>query len=111
MLTPIESDVLQAIAERNPKYKKVLENQVASITEATRDFSGVGYFLNFKLKNNSTQFDELDFELGDFLIEMDELEHGADAILFVRSGYMSFLEFVAFAEPWPTEIGNYRISD
>jgi hypothetical protein len=109
-LSPLESDVLQAIMDAHPDQADLILTQLDHATIASRRRTGVGFFLNFAV-SPPTLFEPANFELNDVYGDLEGLEHGAGFLLFIRKGKLDFLEGHTFGdEDWPAAIGDYEIA-
>jgi hypothetical protein len=75
---------------------------VAVVTQ--REFSGVGFVSHFTVSPEAARVTPADFEIQDVFLELQGVENGAMAILFIRGGVLDFLEVVAHTSPWPEQL-------
>lgn len=88
-----------------------LREQVERAKLVQREYSGVGFFCTFEVSSDAPiVIGKGDFEIGDVFANMDGLAHGAGFLLFIRDGYLDFLEGFSYDEPWPSEDGNFTLS-
>jgi len=89
----------------------VLREQASAARLARRERTGVGFFCSFEVPSEApTIVEHPNFEISDVEAELEGLKHGAGFVLFVRDGRLDMLEGFSYDEPWPTEIGNFRLA-
>ena len=87
---------------------EVLEKQYKSARVISREFSGVGFFTNYEISDNSLRLaDSLNLELGNTQARLEGLKHGVGFVLFIRDGLIKTLECFTYGEPWPAIITAY----
>lgn len=104
--TDLELLVLTAACDADPE-SDTARDQLASSTVLRREFTGCGVFVHFQttsaanLRNPDGRI--LRGSQKVFLSHPD-LEHGADAIVWIENGKMDCLELVVFGvEDWPED--------
>ena len=107
-LIPIERAVLEMLLAGDHPALAVLREQLATAQVSKRDFSGVGFWLEFKVDALASRVSG-DFEIGDVQADIDELEHGVGFALFVRDGFIKALEGYTYDEPWPPTVREFSL--
>jgi hypothetical protein len=51
-----------------------------------------------------------DFQIDDVDGTVNGLAHGAGFVLFIRDGKLDILEGFTYDEPWPKDIGHFRLT-
>jgi hypothetical protein len=97
----LEKRTMDLLLKGDHPFLATLREQYHGSTVRQRDFSGVGFFTFFDVPSHSVRTAPLNFELGDVGLELSGVDHGVGVVLFVRGGYLSFLEGFTYDEPWP----------
>lgn len=106
----LERAVLEMMTDGKHPSLCNLRTQLGALRVASREESGVGFFLNFDVDRVSCPPTEpRNFTVSDVNAEIQGLAHGAGFVLFVRDGYMTVLEGFAFDELWPTSISEFQL--
>ena len=89
----------------------VLREQMKVATVSERKMTGVGFHADFSVPSAAPSVSERSsFEFGDVAAQIEGVKHGAGFTLFVRDGFLNFLEGYTFDEPWPERIASYTVS-
>jgi hypothetical protein len=72
--------------------------------------TGVGFFADFDVREGVAPVTPRSISAGDAKIELAGVEHGAGCVLFVRDGFLSFLEGYVYSGEWPERPGIVSIS-
>jgi hypothetical protein len=103
MLNEIETTVMDMLLAGEHPMLAVLRDQLAVAEIADREFSGVGFFLNFRIPASSPRVDQGRLVIGDVYAKLTGLEHDAGFLLFVRDGALDTLECFIVDGRWPTD--------
>jgi hypothetical protein len=114
-LTQFELDVFDKLLCGDTMVLQILNRQLESATIRSREYTGVGFFLNFDVPNNELKVDESidakqNFNFGgvEAIIGKDKQEVGFR--LIIRNGFLDFLEAYTYgSDPWPVDIESYTI--
>lgn len=82
---------------------ETLRAQAQAATVMSREFTGVGVYVNLAVPNELERVVPPDLVFGDVNLELKNAEPGVCVLLFVAGGVLSFLEFVTSVGPWPGE--------
>jgi hypothetical protein len=74
------------------------------------EYTGAGFYCNFEVSPDVARVTLGDFELTDVNAEVEGLKYGAGFVLFIRSGFIDFLEGFSYEEPWPSRLGKFTLS-
>jgi hypothetical protein len=107
-ITPLEKQVMELLIKGEHPLLLALKKQFEIIQIKERDFSGVGFFLNFSV-DDLVLDGSPNFEIGDVVADIEGLKYGSGFILFVRDGKLDFLEGYTFDEAWPEDIKNFKL--
>ncbi len=108
MFTPLEKAVLDALLDKPGEPFTTVQQQLAHVVVAQREFSGVGFFTNFTLPADAPVRRDLpSAEIGGVEAEFPNTQHGAGFLLFIRDGVVSWLEGFTYDEPWPACIDEF----
>ena len=110
LLNNLESAVLEMLLRGDQPVLEALRVQLQKSTVASRQNTGAGFFADFLIPDDAPRAPgKENFVLGDVSAEIDDLEHGAGFLLFIRNGKLDFLEGYSFDEPWPAEVGKFKL--
>ncbi len=75
------------------------------------EYSGVGFFANFRVSQSVKTTTVLNFCGGDAKIHAKGVTHGAGCVLYVEQGVLSYLEVYTYADDWPEHPQEVVITD
>src|SRR5258706_3245320 len=107
--TVFEKALLDALLAGDHPFLAALRGQYARATPTCRELSGAGLFLNFQVPPDEPDVAPRNFEIGDVYFDLDGLPHGGGALLFVRDGFISFLEAFSHDGDWPERTDTFAI--
>ncbi len=87
-----------------------LREQYANAKVINREFSGKGFFTYFLIPDGIAPVKPLNFAAGNVNIELEGVPGGADCLIFIREGKISFLECYTFSDDWPKLINIKSLS-
>ena len=104
-ITPFEARVLEALVAGDPE-EAALRDQVSKAKVTSRDYSGLGLFVNFAVPETAIRLGT-----SNRLIEQTprtDLEHpgvpaGAGALLWFEDGWLATLECYTYDGAWPAD--------
>jgi hypothetical protein len=103
-----EDDVMKVILSEDEKFRNILEKQYKSAKIINREFTGVGFFTDFEIQDKTLKIENNpNFELGNIQAQLKKIEYGVGFVLFIRDGFITFLEGYTYDEPWPDDIKDY----
>ncbi len=110
-LTALERDILAHIARR--VGDPALDAQIRAATVRDRDFTGVGLYTSFTLRDQASlaRLSSRDSPLHGPSIESPILEHGACSLLWQKDGYLDCIEIAASGDFYPKTEFHYSIAD
>ena len=92
-IEPIERRVVQMLLAGDHPTLETLRQQFDRCSVADRDFTGVGFFTSFNVRDSVPLIDPPKrIVIGDVCADIDGLELGCGFILFVDDGLLSTLE-------------------
>jgi hypothetical protein len=110
-LSAFERAVLDKLLAGNHPVLASLRRQAADAELIRRERTGVGFYCHFAIPLDIPAAPvATDFTIGDVTAAVDGLAHGAGFMLFVEDGRISLLEGFSYDEPWPSEVGGYRLT-
>lgn len=98
-----ENSVMKAILDGDHPLLDQLRKQYKLATISHTESSGVGLFVHFALDESAEKVIPEHFVLKDLHLEITDVESGAGAILFVRNGWIDFLEIHTYVGNWPDD--------
>ena len=105
-----EITLLKMLLDGDIPGLKILRNQFENALPTVREYSGVGVFTNIKVLNNSERINKDEFHIGDVYFDLEGINHGGGAILFIKNGQIELLEcYLNAGEKWPEDINLKRI--
>jgi hypothetical protein len=114
-LTDLERAVLLRLLEGEEPVVRALRDQVAEAEVREREFTGVGFFTYFLVRPVGDPVSVPDGVVhpplvGDVRLEAENLQHGADFVLFLKDGLLHLLEgYTLGGEPWPDDLGRFVV--
>lgn len=103
-LNEFEKRVLDALFGMCGPDERLLRAQLATVTELDRDFTGPGYYLNFAMPSLMFKLSPGSYPLGHVSFEVEGVEHGGGALLWIDDGQLASLEVYLHGEgKWPAE--------
>jgi len=111
MQTELETEVMKLLLQGDDPTLQVLRDQLRLAEVASREFSGVGFFTQFKFKGPVKLIPRgRALKIGDVEAEIEGLMHGAGFLLYIENGALHMLEGYSYDEEWPLHIGNFKVS-
>jgi len=113
--TSLEKEVLTWLLSGDDPVLEELRRQIASASIKSREYTGVGIYLNFDMVGNNQRTDVLfgtksRFCFGDVGARIGSERQDVGFLLWVIDGHLSFLEGYAYGdEKWPTEIKEFNL--
>jgi hypothetical protein len=113
----LEQKVMDMLLDGDDNVLRELRNQFLNSKVDYRDFTGVGFFTGYRIKEDiRSVLNGKNFEIDDVIALHDTLEFPLGFVLFIRKGYLSTLEGYTFGdETWPNDFTNvilkYNTSD
>jgi len=110
-LLDIERQVLEKLLTGNHPFLQGLRVQLRGIEVVKRKFTGTGFFTFFRVDPFLVVpgLAGMDFEFGNVVAEMENLERGAGFFLYIVKGAIRALEGNAFDGKWPGHIGRFKL--
>jgi len=103
-MNDIERQLLDALLSGDDPILLTLRDQLSKSKIESRELSGVGFFLNFSVPESAPRAGSGRIVIGDVYFDLEGIEYGGGAILFVDDGHLSMLEAYLFGnEKWPTQ--------
>jgi hypothetical protein len=109
-LTPLERQVLDMFLSGDHPVLEALRAQAAAALVASREYTGVGVYVNLTVPDAVAIPAPSDLVFGDVNLELQNAEPGIAVLLYVQGGYLSFLELVTPSTPWPEDPVVERIT-
>jgi hypothetical protein len=110
MLTPLERAVIDLLLDKQGEPFDTVRQQLTHATINKREFSGVGFFTEFRLSSDAPVRRDLpEATLGDVGAQFPGLQHGAGFLLFIRGGVVTMLEGFTYDEPWPESTHEFTV--
>jgi hypothetical protein len=110
-LTDLEKAVLEKLLSGEAESDRILQKQIPALHVTERKMTGVGFFTRFSLPKEAPNLpNEASFHISDVAAELEDLEHGAGFVLFIKKGRIYMLEGFTYDEPWPENICSFRLS-
>ena len=103
-LSEFEKRILDALVETNGSQEALLREQLSAVTDLGRDFTGVGYYLNFSVPSSVPKLSLGSYPVGDVRFELEGIKDGGCALLWIEDGCLACLEVSLHSdEKWPAE--------
>ena len=110
-LTQLEQAVLDTLLEGGHPALDPLRAQAAGSSVRHREYTGVGFWTNFAVAEDTPAAVPRDVHLSGVGARIAGLEHGAGFLLHVRNGYLDQLEGFTYDEPWPADVTAFELID
>jgi hypothetical protein len=114
-LTQFECDVLEWLLRGDDPMRKALREQIMAASVSGRQFTGVGFYVDFVVPDDVPRLDESlgtkpDFAFGNVGALFEDANVEVGFVLFVRGGRVQMLEGYTYGdESWPEPEGKYRL--
>ena len=103
-MNDIERQLLDALLSGDAPILLALRDQLSKSKIESRKLSGVGFFLNFSVPESVPRIGSGRIVIGDVYFDLEGIESGGGAILFMDDGHVSMLEgYLNGDEQWPKE--------
>ena len=103
MVDEIERILLDALLQGDDPMLDQLRMQHRSMSVSSADFTGVGYFIHYEADTKLPPVSPRNFHIDDVFFGFRDSFVTANAILFIRDGYIDFLELVVLDGDWPQQ--------
>lgn len=105
-----EKAVMQKIMEKDTPVNAILREQYERSEVINRDFSGVGFFTEFRIPTDAPQIPKLvQSGYGNVTAIINGI-HGYGFILFFKNGFINLLEGYTSQSEWPQQIFNFTLN-
>jgi len=109
-LRALESAVMSMLLAGEHPALRTLRVQYAKARIKKIQETGAGFFIEFQFDGDVPRLAERFFSFGDVEAEIEGLAHGAGFVLHVRDGVLNTLEGYSYDEPWPLQLGTYKLN-
>ncbi|MHB9132206.1 MAG: hypothetical protein ACYDBB_14120 [Armatimonadota bacterium] len=112
-LTELEQQAIDLLLAGDDPVLSVLRAQVKHLCILSREFTGVGLYVNFHfLEDIERVSGKQDFCIHDVCGELPNVEHGVAFNLFIHEGALATLEGYTYDDYWPDEfhIHGFQLS-
>lgn len=114
-LTALERGVFELLLEGDHPNLDILRKQLEDCVVIEREMTGVGFFTTVKIADGHPPVrpDLEIIHLDGVYVRTPQLADGAGFVLFIREGYLDFLEGYTYGEPWPgkMEFTLYKVDE
>ena len=115
--SPLEKKALELLLAGEDPVLDVLRQQLSSATISSRQYTGVGYYLNFDLPHKRSGFQETinfrsRFCINDVgaVLKIGNYEQKVGLLFWVLDGYIDSLEAYTFGEEnWPDNYDTFHV--
>jgi hypothetical protein len=103
-MSEIERKLLDTLLEGDDPILDSLRAQLAESKIESRELSGSKFFLNFEIPDSVPKINPERIIIGDVYFDLEGVQHGGGAIIFIENGYLSMLEaYLNGDEEWPDQ--------
>ena len=88
----------------------ILREQWAQATIVKRELTGVGAYSTFRVASSAPRLPLAKAAFGDVIVQTPTVRQGIGTVLFIRDGWLDFLEMFTYDEPWPQTLGELTLS-
>lgn len=89
---------------------EALREQYLGAEVSYREFTGVGFFTGFQVKDECVKIQKKNFHIGDVDCYLNKEKISVGFVLFIRKGQIDFLEGYTYDTDWPSEIHEYDLT-
>jgi hypothetical protein len=115
--TSLESQVLELLLAGEDPVLAVLQEQMDTAKIESREFTGVGFYLDFEIPNTSKRIQDVlavkeNFCFGDVgaYFDMGDRRQQVGFLLWIKDGYLDNLEAYTYGlEKWPGEDKPFQL--
>jgi len=111
MFNRLEMDIFEWYKVKYPA--STLANQLTTAHFSNRRWTGVGFYLDFKVDKNMPKLDMKEygghFPINGPGIESDAIHNNGGCLLWGKDGYVDCLEMYAFGDYFKEEVKVYRL--
>jgi hypothetical protein len=112
MFIEFENEIMLKIIKENNLYHKKLLNQYKISSVVSREFTNHGFYTNYIIENQSSCVGEnINIVIGNIRAKLNDMERGAGFALYIKKGFISFLEGYSYGELFPEKIYKYELFD
>lgn len=106
--TDFEQQVMDKLLAGDYPILEELRCQYLNATVESREFTGAGFYTNFKIKSEIPPIaGEMTFQIGDMHADFGDVKEAIGFVLFVMKGYLSMLEgYTLASDVWPSDYSN-----
>ena len=108
-INDLENTVLAKAFSGNENGFEQLRRQVGNLRVKAREYTGAGVFVDFDTIEDKLRVNVPDCEVTNVEGESDALQKGFGCAVFIRNGQITTLECFSYDEPWPSDLGKFRI--
>lgn len=102
----LEKKLMEMLLTNPHPVAKILMNQYQHSKITSTEYSGAGFFTNFKVKYNVEKAPKNNFEITGIVADIGEQKDALGFVLFIRDGYIKMLEgYTLLIDFWPD---NYK---
>ncbi len=98
----LEQTIINALLIGDDPTLFILRQQYKGASVKGRKFTGCGFFTHFDVPV-VPHTEAMNFVINDVALDVEDIENGASAMLFVRNGVIDFLEIATHTEDWPKD--------
>jgi hypothetical protein len=112
-VTPFEARVLEALVAGDPE-EAALRDQMSKAVVTSRDYSGVGVFVNFAVPATSMRLGTSNRYIEQTPkthLEHPDVPAGAGALLWFEDGWLATLECYTYDGAWPADESLFSVHD
>jgi hypothetical protein len=105
-LTKFETIIIEAIFKCNNEnvYIEQIKRQYNEMKVVRREYTGAGFYTHFEISDKKLSLGEnVNFELGGIEADIKGFKMEAGFIIFIRSGFIDFLEGYSYVDVWNRE--------
>jgi len=100
-----EEIVMKELLSGDDHNLEILRAQFSSAEVRSREFTGVGFYTYFRPDVNMPKVEgKQAFQFGDLKVDLQGVKAGVGFVLFIKNGYLDFLEGYTYDDPWPGDI-------
>lgn len=109
-LTDFERTLLDAYLVGDFPIFADLRTQLGAISAKKREYTPVGFFVEFEGVHSESKLGGFDCQMGDVNVILPSLKLGMGTVLFIAKGRMELLEGFTFGEHWTGSTEGFSLA-
>ena len=105
----MEKDIMKLLLTGPDDFFDILREQYANAEVKSREYTGVGFFTVYQIKDHCRRVENRNFQIADGEGSLNEDNVSIGFVLFIREGKLETLEGFTYDDRWPEKIYKYKL--